>query len=99
MVQNLIYHARTKHIDITYHRIRELVEDGEMELVKVYTKDNVADGLTKVLPRDSFFRCVALMGLVDRKELTGALARQGGDCWLMCGTPKAQGSHIGHQST
>ena len=54
LAQNLVYHARTKRIDIRYHRIRELVEDGEVELVKVHTKENPADALTKVLPRDSF---------------------------------------------
>ena len=56
MVQNSIYHIRTKHIDIRYHRIRELVEDGELELVKAYTKENTVDTLTKELPWDSFFR-------------------------------------------
>ena len=95
MVQNLVYHARTKHIDIKYHRIQELVENGEMELVKVYTKDNTANALTKVLSRDSFFRCGVLMGLIDWKELTRALACQGGDCRLMCGAPKASESHTG----
>ena len=56
LVQNPIYHTRTKHIDIRYHRIRKLVEDGELELAKVYTKENTADTLTKELPWDSFFR-------------------------------------------
>ena len=50
LVQNSIYHTRTKHIDIIYHRIRELVEDGELELAKVYTKENTVDTLTKKLP-------------------------------------------------
>ena len=50
LAQNSVYHARTKHIDIRYHQIRELVEDGEVELVKVHTKENPADALTKVLP-------------------------------------------------
>ena len=68
LAQNSVYHARTKHIDIRYHRIRELVEDGEVELVKVYTKENPADALTKVLPRDSFRKCVGLMQMIDRME-------------------------------
>ena len=68
LAQNSVYHARTKHIDIRYHRIRELVEDGEVELVKVYTKENPADALTKVLPRDSFHKCVGLMQMIDRME-------------------------------
>ena len=70
-----------------------MVEVSELELVKVYTKENAVDALTKVLSKDSFFRCRALMGLVDREELTGALVCQGGDCGLMCGTPKALKIH------
>ena len=50
LAQNFIYHAHTKHIDIRYHRIRELVEDDEVELVKVHTKENPTDALTKILP-------------------------------------------------
>ena len=50
LAQNFVYYARTKHIDIRYHRIRELVEDSEVELVKVHTKENPADALTKVPP-------------------------------------------------
>ena len=57
-------------------------------------KDNASDALTKVLSRDSFFRCGALMGLVDREELTRALAHQGVDCRLICGTSKVSRSHI-----
>lgn len=92
LAQNSVYHARTKHIDIRYHRIRELVEDGEVELVKVHTKENPADALTKVLPRDSFQRCVELIRLMDRVELVEALGHQGGDCCDPGGVPKAQGT-------
>ena len=45
---------RTKHIDIRYHRIKELVEEGEVELMKVHIKKNQFDALMKVLLRDSF---------------------------------------------
>ena len=38
LAQNLVYHARIKHIDVRYHRIRELVEEGEVKLMKVHTK-------------------------------------------------------------
>ena len=64
LAQNLVYHAHTKHIDVRYHRIRELMEEGEVELMKVHTKENQSDALTKVLPKDSFHRCVARMGLL-----------------------------------
>ena len=38
---------RTKHIDVRYHFIRELIEDGTIELEFVKTADNGADVFTK----------------------------------------------------
>ena len=70
LAQNPVYHARTKHIDVRYHKIRELMEEGEVELMKVHTKENQSDTLMKVLPRDSFQRCVAWKGLLRRNEFT-----------------------------
>ena len=92
LAQNSVYHTRMKYIDIGYHWIRELVEEGEVELVKVHTKENSVDALTKVLPRDSFQKCMILMYLMDMIELAEALGYQSGDCWNSCGAPKAQGT-------
>ena len=44
------YHARTKHIDIRYHFIRWVIEDGSIRLVFCPTEDMIADTLTKPLP-------------------------------------------------
>jgi hypothetical protein len=44
------YHARTKHIDIRYHFIRDTVQCGEVSLVYCPTDDMTADILTKALP-------------------------------------------------
>jgi hypothetical protein len=48
---NPIYHKRTKHIDIRFHYIRERVENGDVVLVHVPTERQLADLLTKPLPR------------------------------------------------
>jgi len=47
LAENPVHHKRTKHIDIRYHFIRERVESGEVKLVCVPTKDQLADLLTK----------------------------------------------------
>ena len=44
------YHARTKHIDIRFHFIRWIVENGSLRLIYCPTDDMVADTLTKALP-------------------------------------------------
>ncbi|UYV66049.1 hypothetical protein LAZ67_3006289 [Cordylochernes scorpioides] len=59
LARNPVYHARTKHIDIKWHYIRSICSDGLVEVVHTPTQENVADILTKGLPR--FFRgmCVS----------------------------------------
>ena len=43
------YHARTKHINIRYHYIRERITSHEVDLTHVASKDNAADIFTKAL--------------------------------------------------
>jgi hypothetical protein len=57
------FHARTKHIDLRYHFIREAVEDGKIEVKYVPTDDNVSDIFTKPLPRPKFAKFVEMLGL------------------------------------
>jgi hypothetical protein len=44
------YHARTKHIDIRYHFVREKIERGAIQLTYIETANQLADFLTKLLP-------------------------------------------------
>jgi hypothetical protein len=57
------YHARTKHIDIRYHFIRYVVEDGTMKLIYCPTNDMTADTLTKPLPSIKAKHFAASLGL------------------------------------
>nr|GEV36617.1 retrovirus-related Pol polyprotein from transposon TNT 1-94 [Tanacetum cinerariifolium] len=47
--KNEVYHARTKHIDVGYHFIREILEEGGVRIQKIHTSKNPADMLTKVV--------------------------------------------------
>jgi len=44
------YHARTKHIDVRYHFIRELITNGTIQLKYCPTNSMVADILAKPVP-------------------------------------------------
>nr|GEU85027.1 retrovirus-related Pol polyprotein from transposon TNT 1-94 [Tanacetum cinerariifolium] len=50
----VIWHLKTKHIDIRYHFIKEHVEKGIVELYFVGTEYQLADLFTKVLPKERF---------------------------------------------
>ena len=63
LAKNPIQHARTKHIDIRHHFIREMVENKEVEIVYCGTDDMVADILTKGLSREKHNRFVEGMGI------------------------------------
>ena len=49
------------------------MEEGKVELVKIHTKENPMDVLTKVLSWDSIRKYVTLMCLTDRMELIDTL--------------------------
>nr|GEW78285.1 retrotransposon protein, putative, Ty1-copia subclass [Tanacetum cinerariifolium] len=46
--RNHVFHERTKHINVRYHFIREVLEAKTVEVLKVDTEHNAADALTKV---------------------------------------------------
>ena len=59
------FHARTKHIDLRYHFIREAVEDGKIKVKYVPTDENVSDIFTKALPKPKFTCFVEMLGLKE----------------------------------
>ena len=52
--ENPVLHGRMKHIDIKYHRIKEFVKNGDCILIYVNTSHQIADLLTKALPKSTF---------------------------------------------
>ena len=57
------YHARTKHIDIRYHFIRFVVQNGTINLIYCPTEDMTADILTKALPNSKAKHFATSLGL------------------------------------
>jgi hypothetical protein len=51
---NLVFHARTKHIEINFHFVREKVVDKLLDVRFISSKDQLVDGFTKALSVRSF---------------------------------------------
>jgi len=60
-----MFHERTKHIDIKYHFICDVIVDGKLKVCKINTNDNPADMMTKHVPVAKFELCLSLVGLVN----------------------------------
>ena len=54
MPVNPVLHNKTKHIEIRYHFIHDLVQKGAVKLQYIPTDDQTSDVLTKPLPRVKF---------------------------------------------
>jgi hypothetical protein len=63
IASNPITEKRTKHMDIRYHFIREVVDSGKVKLLFVSSEENPADMLTKNLTWDKFLRCRLRLGI------------------------------------
>ena len=64
LVKNPVFHFRTKHIDVRYHFVREIVEEGRILLQKIETAENPADMLTKVVTTIKFNHCLDLINIL-----------------------------------
>ena len=63
LAKNPTYHSKTKHIDVQYHFVRDMIEDKKVLLVKVDTLKNTADALTKFVRSKKSSWCRETMGV------------------------------------
>ncbi|GKE31245.1 hypothetical protein Tco_1450567, partial [Tanacetum coccineum] len=57
---NHVFHERTKHINVHYHFIKEVLEAKTVKVLKVGTEHNAADALTKVVLGLKLQHCLEL---------------------------------------
>jgi hypothetical protein len=63
LAKNPIFHERTKHIAVKYHYIRDLINQGIIDLIYISTKEQKADGFTKALDKIKFREFIRMLGL------------------------------------
>ena len=65
LIDNPVFHDKTKHIAAKYHFVREKVEDGTVTFTYCPTDENIADSLTKGVPKSKTKFCKIGMGVED----------------------------------
>ena len=67
-------HKRTKHINVKYYKIRQWVVDEKViNLVKIVTKQNPADMMTKIISVDKFRASLNFIQFSKGKVKSGLL--------------------------
>ncbi len=65
LMENPIFHAHSKHIEVRHHWMREKTGDGTIQLEYVPMADQVADIFTKLLNSEKFRKFCDALGLIQ----------------------------------
>jgi len=65
LAKNPVFHARTKHIEVHFHFVREKVESGAIRIEYCPTGEQVADAMTKALGTEKFVFCREGLGVME----------------------------------
>jgi hypothetical protein len=64
LTKDQMFHERTKHIDVKYHYVREVIIKDRLKVPKISTHDNPTDMMTKSVPVAKFELCSSLVGII-----------------------------------
>ncbi|CAL9001162.1 unnamed protein product [Prunus brigantina] len=63
LAKNLVMHGCSKHIDVCFHFLHELIKAGTVEMVHCNSQEQIADVMTKPLKLDAFVKLRSMLGV------------------------------------
>jgi hypothetical protein len=66
LTENIVFHDKSKHIDIKYHYIMDMVQRGAVKLQYVATDEQITVVLTKPLLKVKFMYFRDKLGVVQK---------------------------------
>jgi hypothetical protein len=69
LTENPVFHDKSKHIEIKYHYIRDMVQRKAIHVQYLSTHEQVADVFTKLLARTKFEYFHERLGVVENASL------------------------------
>jgi hypothetical protein len=69
LVDNLVEHSRTKHIDIRHHFLRDHRQRGDIDIYHISTKNQLADIFTRPLDEKRFCMLRSELNVLDSRNL------------------------------
>ncbi|BAT89814.1 hypothetical protein VIGAN_06088500, partial [Vigna angularis var. angularis] len=67
--KNPVFHGKSKHIDIRFHFLRDLVKDGVVRMSYCKSQIQIADIMTKPLKLDQFLKLRSMLGMIEISKL------------------------------
>lgn len=61
LTKNQVFCARTKHISIRFHFIRDIIAQSIVDIQKVHTDDNLTDIFNKIVSETKYHYCLNLL--------------------------------------
>ena len=65
LLENRVFHDKSKHIEIKFHYIKDTVQRGAVKLQYRATEEQIADVLTKPLVRVKLEYFIEILGVIQ----------------------------------